>query len=407
MRKTLFPLIVCLFPIFNFAPEVRAQVGSGWTVANYSERFEYESNDILITISPPPAYFNDGYCEYSRTNSVEIFQLLSSHSNRAETRPNDDYSSGSRQFQADVMVVSNVMTGECIHQVFNGSTGPYLLLRQNYLTSSNYTLSVGGTLPSGDTGGVVATNLYGAWFQLNSINSLVNGQTYIYVNGVLVWQGANPGGTFYTKYGAYGTHSDSNPADIVFTNAMLFSGGTAVMQDFSLSATPPSPSVVPGGNATYTVTATFTNTVNNRVYFSVSGLPAGTAANFNPASVVGTGSSTLTVSTSDSTPVGAYPLAIVGATTGSSDISHTNTATLTVIPQPQITSINLSGTALTLSGINGTPGNTYYLLSSTNIALPLSQWTPLLTNTFSDASFSITDTINPASLQQYFILQVQ
>src|SRR5438105_1359249 len=74
--------------------QLRAQVGSGWTKQTFSERFEYETNDILNTISPPPSSFNDGLCEYDNTGGVETFQLLDPNSNRSEIRPNDDYSSG-------------------------------------------------------------------------------------------------------------------------------------------------------------------------------------------------------------------------------------------------------------------------------------------------------------------------
>jgi len=42
----------------------------------------------------------------------------------------------------------------------------------------------------------------------------------------------NPGGTFYTKYGTYGTHDNAHPANVVFKNAMLFSGG-GTSQSFS------------------------------------------------------------------------------------------------------------------------------------------------------------------------------
>src|SRR3954470_19977846 len=106
-----------------------AQVGTGWTAATFSQRFEYESNDVFFTISPPPAYFNNGYCSYSNAAGVETFQLLTHRSNRAETRPNDDYSSGSRQFQADVLI-SSPSADQCIHQMFNGPAGPWFLLRE-------------------------------------------------------------------------------------------------------------------------------------------------------------------------------------------------------------------------------------------------------------------------------------
>lgn len=198
----------------------RAQIGSGWTQTNYTERFEYESNDVLLTISPPPSSFNNGSCEYDNTSGIETFQLLNSHSNRGEIRFNDDYSSGSRQFQADVLV-SAPSSDECIHQVFNGSTAPYLLLREE--TNNGGSLKI--ALHSGGGLSGIGTNLIGTWFRINSINSLIDGNTHIYLNGALVWSGANPGGTFYTKYGCYGTLTTPN-AKVQFKNVMIFYGGT-------------------------------------------------------------------------------------------------------------------------------------------------------------------------------------
>lgn len=97
--------------------------------------------------------------------------------------------------------------------------------------------------------------------------------------------------------------------------------------DFSISASPSSQSTAQGGNAAYTVSVGalhgFTDTVN----FSVIGLPSGASASFVPASVAGSGSSTLTVTTSASTPVGSYTLGITGAT---GTLSHSVSVTLSV-----------------------------------------------------------------------------
>src|SRR5207247_6740984 len=133
-------------------------MGSGWTEKTFTERFQYETNDILFSISPPPSSFNNGFCEYDNTGGVETFQLMKTQSNRAEIRPNDDYSSGSRQFQGDVLV-SRPSTDECIHQIFNGSTAPFLLLREE--TNSNGSLKV--ALHTGGGASNLATNIYGVW----------------------------------------------------------------------------------------------------------------------------------------------------------------------------------------------------------------------------------------------------
>ena len=79
-----------------------------------------------------------------------------------------------------------------------------------------------------------------------------------------------------------------------------------------------------------------------------------------------------------------------------------------VVPaQPHITGLQLSGTNLVINGIHGTTGQSFTVLTSTNLALPLNQWTPVITNTFTGSSFSITNTVNPSARQGFFILQVQ
>jgi len=76
-----------------------------------------------------------------------------------------------------------------------------------------------------------------------------------------------------------------------------------------------------------------------------------------------------------------------------------------VTPVPGITpgSIVHSGSTLIFSGTNGPANGTYYLLTSTNLALPVSQWTAVLTNSFSaTGAFSVTNTNTPSP--SYFII---
>lgn len=75
---------------------------------------------------------------------------------------------------------------------------------------------------------------------------------------------------------------------------------------------------------------------------------------------------------------------------------------------PGLTSIALSGTSIVLSATNGFAGGTYYVLTSTNLNTPLSQWLPVSTNVLG-ASGSFTLTVSNASQlpRQFFILQVE
>ncbi|MGA3181056.1 MAG: leucine-rich repeat protein [Verrucomicrobiota bacterium] len=86
---------------------------------------------------------------------------------------------------------------------------------------------------------------------------------------------------------------------------------------------------------------------------------------------------------------------------------------ISVVPAqlgPRIATLGLSGANLALNGINGQSGGTYYVLTSTNVALPLSQWTPVATNVLgAGANFIITVTngFTPGTPQRFYVLQLQ
>jgi hypothetical protein len=144
--------------------------------------------------------------------------------------------------------------------------------------------------------------------------------------------------------------------------------GSSSNPDFTVSATPSSESVVVGSSATYTVSIAAQNGFNGTVALSASGLPSGATASFNPASISGSGSSTLTVATASSTPLGASTLTITGA---SGSLSHTANVTLTVNPPAPQPPSNLTATAASSSSINltytasPTSGVTYSVFRST------------------------------------------
>src|SRR5262249_18622309 len=135
---------------------------------------------------------------------------------------------------------------------------------------------------------------------------------------------ATPGAVIYANPGTYTasfTVTDNNGA--VSTAATR----TITVPDFSFTATPSSQTVQAGGGTSYTATVTAGNGFTGNVAFSVTGLPSGAAASFSPASVTNSGSSTMSVTTSTSTPLGSYLLTI-SATSGS--ITHTSNVTLVV-----------------------------------------------------------------------------
>lgn len=80
---------------------------------------------------------------------------------------------------------------------------------------------------------------------------------------------------------------------------------------------------------------------------------------------------------------------------------------MTVVkPVPLITSVSLSGMTLTLTATNGAPGGPFILLATTNLTLPLADWTPVLTNAF-DGNGNLdlsTNIVNSNAPVQFYIL---
>ncbi len=105
----------------------------------------------------------------------------------------------------------------------------------------------------------------------------------------------------------------------------------SAVSDYALAASPPSRTVTPGGTANYTVTVTPAGGFTGTVSLSVDGLPADASASFSPPSVVITDatpkSSTMTVTTAATTPLGTASLTITG-TSGS--LQHAASVSLDV-----------------------------------------------------------------------------
>jgi hypothetical protein len=58
-----------------------------------------------------------------------------------------------------------------------------------------------------------------------------------------------------------------------------------------------------------------------------------------------------------------------------------------------------------LQGASGVPGATFYLLGTTNLTTPMTNWTRLLTNTFDlNGNFDFTNLLNPNGPNRFFRL---
>lgn len=163
--------------------------------------------------------------------------------------------------------------------------------------------------------------------------------------------------------GTPATSTARTPGNVTFGSAGIFTASLTVLDssgnsdpsppirtitvlpttaDFSIAVSPSAVTVNPGQSASFTVTVTpqsgFANTVNLTVG-SESGFPTGiTSGGFNPASISGSGTSTLTMNTTSSTSPYALSLTITGT---SGTLSHRASTTLLVnlAPPPLLSAI--------------------------------------------------------------------
>jgi len=91
-----------------------------------------------------------------------------------------------------------------------------------------------------------------------------------------------------------------------------------------------------------------------------------------------------------------------------SNLKTSGTLSVLAVSQPSIANINVTGGNLVVSGTGGPNGWTYYLLASTNLNLPVVQWTRIATNQFNgDGTFSMTNVVNTAAPQTFYRIQLQ
>jgi hypothetical protein len=141
--------------------------------------------------------------------------------------------------------------------------------------------------------------------------------------------------------------------DNIFGTFMFYPVNQA--PDFAIGASPSTQTVPAGGQATYTVSTTALRGFSGSTNLTVGGLPTGASASFAPASLAGTGASSLTITIPASVAAGNYPLVITGT---SGTLSHSAQATLTVIAPD----FSISATPTTQTITAG--GNTTYTVST-------------------------------------------
>jgi VCBS repeat-containing protein len=163
---------------------------------------------------------------------------------------------------------------------------------------------------------------------------------------------ATPGSVTYSAPGTYtATLTVTDNLNVTDPNPPTRKITVNPAPDFSITASPSSRSTVQGGNVPYTISVSALNGFADSVNLSVSGLPSGAQPAFVPTSILGSGSSTLTITTAANTPVGTYTFTITGKT---ASLTHSTSTTLVVTGSGDF-SLSASQANVTLArGASGT-----------------------------------------------------
>jgi hypothetical protein len=162
--------------------------------------------------------------------------------------------------------------------------------------------------------------------------------------------------------------------------------------DFSLSASPAALSIAQGNSAPSTIAVTPSGGFTGSVDLTISGVPTGASASFDPTST--TSSSVLTVAAGTAAP-GTYPLTVTGT---SGTLTHTTTVTLTVTGPPPPPDFSLSASPTSVTAAQGNSANTTITVTPQNgfssaVDLAISGLPPDATASFNPASTTSTSVL--------------
>jgi hypothetical protein len=293
------------------------------------------------------------------------------------------------------------------------------------LTNGNNVTSV--TLNSAGTVNTAGVGSYAITPSAAVGSGLANYNITYSTNGLLT---VNPAVLTITANNANRTYAAANPTFTYTPSGFVLSDGLGVLSGA------PSLTTVANANSpvgAYLIVATNGNlNAANYAFSFVNGMltisPAISVVNWaNPAGIVygtplGADQNNAAAVPSDGNfnyqptsgtvlPAGTNILTVVFTPNNTNYTTVTNSVQLVVTQAPsvpQITSIGLNGTGLSLTVTNGTPGGPWALLQSTDMALPLSQWQTNLTGDFDASGNLSTNLPNTATnLQEFYILEVQ
>ena len=249
--------------------------------------------------------------------------------------------------------------------------------------------STNGTPPFFFQWQFVGTNLVGT--------NLVNGENISgATNNVLTISSAqtNNSGSYWLIITNYAGSVTSSPATLTLTNVLPV-----------LTTQPASQTVGIGSTVSFAVNGT-DGTPPKFLQWLKDGTNLTNGTNISGSIISGATNNPLTISNVQTNDSGTYWLVV----TNPAGVVVSSNAILTVLTLPDFTSIApASGTngGFILSGIGGTNGGTYYVLTSSNLLVPLTNWTYLATNRFDSLGGFIFTNASPTNApQEFYLLQL-
>lgn len=365
-----------------------AQIGgTGWvakalnfkiqspTNAPPSQRYWFTNNIYHCLV-----YSNDGAFSVGNTTSP-----------RTEQRYNPDYTNGEIQFQATLMAPGNE-NSYCVFQIHTGNAQSPTFGSTTFMAFwfTNY----GGSIHD-YSGTTLATNLANKWFQLNVDHNVVTRTIRVWIDQKLVWtQQDNGAGDFYMKDGVYEQkHNPTLQMDTYLTNILMWtsSGTNPPAGPTGLTATATNAQIKLGWNDSVAATS-----------YDVKRSTNGSGPFTNIIANVAT-----TNYTDTSAAIGMTYYYVVSAADSFGESTNSSTVSAIIVPpHPMLATPLIQGGDLILRGGGGLPGRQYYVLRSTNLTLPISQWTSIGTNAFDgNGNFNFTNTSHGFTPQFYYLIQ--